>query len=135
MGGEFLMRLLLDTHAAIWWWEDSATLGARARKAMADPGNIVHFSSASAYEIHQKIRLGKLELPEDLLGDGLLRQVSTEGWQPYPLHPAEAAAAATFDHPHRDPFDLMLAAQSLLGGFTLLSRDSFFRDLGIDLLW
>lgn len=129
------MKLLLDTHAALWWWENSTSLSARARQAMADPDNAVHFSAASAYEIHQKLRLGKLALPENLQGEGLLRQVSTEGWQPYPLHPAEAAAAATLDHPHRDPFDRMLGAQSRLGGFTLLSRDAFFRDLGIVVLW
>jgi PIN domain nuclease of toxin-antitoxin system len=48
------VRLLLDTHAAIWWWEDSPALGDAARKAMADPGNEIFFSAASAYEIFRK---------------------------------------------------------------------------------
>jgi len=129
------MNLLLDTHAALWWWQDSPSLSARAREAMADPANTIHFSAASAYEIQQKLRLGKLGLPEKLHGEHLLREVAAEGWQTYPLHPAEAISAASIEHSHRDPFDRMLAAQTRIGGFTLLSRDPFFSDLGIDLLW
>lgn len=44
-------------------------------------------------------------------------------------------AAASLDHPHRDPFDRMLAAQTRIGGFTLLSRGPYLSDIGIDLLW
>lgn len=129
------MRLLLDTHAALWWWEDSPLLGARAREAIAEAGSEIHFSAASAYEIHQKHRLGKLALPGELLGEGLIQSVREEGWFLLPLQVAEAAAAASMAHAHRDPFDRMLAAQSRLGGLTLVTRDAFFRDIGLEVLW
>lgn len=129
------MRLLLDTHAALWWWAGSPSLGSNARAAMADPANEVHFSAASAYEIHLKARLGKLALPDLLLGEGLARAVLDEGWLFRPLLVPEASAAASLDHGHRDPFDRMLAAQSQSGPFTLATRDLFFRNLGIDLIW
>ena len=54
------MKILLDTHAALWWWVDSPSLGGNARDAISDPGNQVHFSAASGYEIFQKVRLGRL---------------------------------------------------------------------------
>lgn len=102
---------------------------------MTEAATEVHFSAASAYEIHLKARLGKLALPPALLGDGLVRAVLDEGWKFLPLLVPEASAAASLQHQHRDPFDRMLAAQSQRGPFTLASRDPFFRDLGIDLLW
>lgn len=52
------MRLLLDTHALLWWWADDARLGIAARKAIADEGNEVLVSAASAWEIATKQRLG-----------------------------------------------------------------------------
>lgn len=129
------MRLLLDTHAALWWWSDAPELGSAARSALASPLAEVHFSAASSYEIHQKVRLGKLALPPELSGDGLLKAVVGEGWRPLDLSVADAVGAALLDHPHRDPFDRMLASQARLRGLTLVSRNPFFQDLGIELLW
>lgn len=127
--------LLLDTHAALWWWADSPQLGTLARQAIADPACDVLFSAASAYEIHLKLRLGKLELPAELHGHGLLNAAHQEGWRLLPLEAAEASTAASIDHAHRDPFDRMLAAQARLGALKLASRDPFFHDLGLDLIW
>lgn len=129
------MRLLLDTHTALWWWMNSPSLSQAASLAMADPLHDVYFSAASAYEIHQKHRLGKLVLPTDLIGQKLAQTVREEGWQQLPLQVIEASLAAALDHPHSDPFDRMLAAQSQLGSFTLVTTDSFFANIGIDCLW
>lgn len=129
------MKILLDTHAALWWWQDSSNLGSNIREAMADTSNDIHFSAASAYEILLKNRLGKLELPSALIGEQLSRAILEEGWQFLPLTVPEASHAASLDHSHRDPFDRMLAAQSQLGPFILASRNPFFSDLGLDLLW
>lgn len=59
--------LLLDTHAALWWWSDSDRLGSAARAAMSNPGVRVFFSAVSGYEIQQKVRLGRLIVPDTLL--------------------------------------------------------------------
>jgi PIN domain nuclease of toxin-antitoxin system len=128
------VKILLDTHAALWWWGDSGSLGRAAREAIADGANEVWFSAASGYEILQNVRLGRLVLPEEL-GTGLTEAVRVEGWRMLPLSVADAMVAASLDHPHRDPFDRMLAAQAGSGGFALASADKFFRDLAIDLIW
>ncbi len=135
MGRQRAMKILLDTHAALWWWQDSPHLGTKIRKAMAEPSNEIHFSAASAYEILLKNRLGKLELPSALIGDQLSTAILQEGWRFLPLTVPEASRAASLDHSHRDPFDRMLAAQTQLGPFTLASRAPFFSDLQLDLIW
>ena len=128
------MKLLLDTHAALWWWEDSPSLGGAVRKAMADPDNEIFFSAASAYEILQKVRLGRLIVPAQLAGQ-LYSVVRDEGWVPLPLTPAEAALAASIKHYHRDPFDRMLAAQCQIGHLLLASVDWVFDELSVKRIW
>jgi PIN domain nuclease of toxin-antitoxin system len=128
------VKLLLDTHAALWWWEDSPALGDAARKAMADPGNEIFFSAASAYEIFQKVRLGRLTVPAKLAGQ-LTSVVRDEGWVPLPLTIAEAARAASIKHEHRDPFDRMLAAQCQIGHFLLASADGVFDEMSVKRIW
>jgi PIN domain nuclease of toxin-antitoxin system len=62
-----LMRLLLDTHALLWWLDDTGKLSPEARRAVADPENVVFVSAASAWEIAIKQAMGKLPAREDLL--------------------------------------------------------------------
>ena len=128
------MDLLLDTHAALWWWSDSDRLGSAARAAMSDPGVRVFFSAVSAYEIHQKARLGRLVVPDALL-HSLARCVLEEGWHPLDLTLPAAARAASLEHTHRDPFDRMLAAQAELGGLQMVTSDPFFAELKLVILW
>lgn len=128
------MELLLDTHAALWWWSDPERLGSAARVAMSDPAVRVFFSTVSAYEIHQKARLGKLIVPDALL-NSLPSCVLQEGWHPLDLTLPAAARAAALDHPHRDPFDRMLAAQTELSGLRLVTADAFFAELSLSTLW
>ena len=129
-----MMNLLLDTHAALWWWADASELSPAARAAMSDPASSVSLSAASVYEIFQKVRIGKLSIPDSLAND-FVGAVRAEGWRSLPISLGSAAHAAVLPHPHRDPFDRMLAAQCEEGGFTLVTIDPFFSDFGTPILW
>lgn len=113
------MNLLLDTHALLWWLCDDPTLSADARKAIADPANIVYVSAASAWEISIKKALGKLDAP-----DGLDAAVSASGFQELPITMPHALAAGRLPMHHTDPFDRMLIAQATLENLTLITRDN-----------
>ncbi|MFN0125931.1 MAG: type II toxin-antitoxin system VapC family toxin [Verrucomicrobiales bacterium] len=128
------MKILLDTCAALWWWSDSPALSEAAREAMADRSNDIFFSAASACEIFQKARLGRLELP-GRLRDDFGGTILAEGWSFLPISVTEAMTAASMDHAHRDPFDRLLAAQAIAGSLSLVSPDAFFRELQLDLVW
>jgi PIN domain nuclease of toxin-antitoxin system len=128
------MNVLLDTHTALWWWEDSPELSREARNCLAHPDTEVFFSSVSGYEIFQKVRTGKLVIPPPLERD-LAGQVRREGWRILPLGLEEAVQAARLESPHRDPFDRLLAAQSGYHALTMVTTDPFFRGAGVPTLW
>lgn len=128
------MKLLLDTHTALWWWEGSSELSDRITELLADPKTSVFFSAISGYEIFQKVRIGKLSLPVPLLQD-LAAEVRREGWEILPLGLVDSVRAARIDHAHRDPFDRILAAQSEIHGLTLATTDGFFADAGFRTFW
>src|SRR3972149_2885128 len=108
MGG---MRVLLDTHVLLWWLFDDLGLSASARALIADPGNAVLVSSASAWEIAIKHRLGKLPEAKEAVENlpRLLREARIES---LPITVEHALAAGALPGPHPDPFDRMLIAQS-----------------------
>ena len=128
------MRLLLDTHAALWWWIAASELSDAATEALSDPGNTVFFSAVSGYEIFQKVRIGKLNLPDELLGN-LPSQVRQEAWEILPLGLADAIYAARIEHQNREPFDRLLAAQCRVNALMLVTTDSFFSEVGIPTFW
>ena len=122
------MRLLLDTHALLWWLADEG-LTTQARDAIADPANLVVVSAASAWEISIKKALGKLAAPDDLE-----QQVQEGGFSPLPISIAHAIAAGQLARHHEDPFDRMLIAQAFAEGLTIVTRDKRFDDCGVALL-
>lgn len=122
------MRLLLDTHALLWWLADEG-LAAQAREAIADPGNLVVVSAVSAWEISIKKELGKLTAPDDLE-----YQVQTGGFTQLPITIAHGMAAGRLARHHDDPFDRMLIAQSVAEGLTIVTRDKRFSDYNIALM-
>jgi len=128
------MRLLLDTHTALWWWCGATELSPAATDALADPGNEVFFSAVSGYEIFRKVRLGRLALPDELLGD-LPAQVLGESWRILPIGLTDTIGAARLDHRHCDPFDRLLAAQCGTKDLTLVTTDEFFEAIGIATCW
>lgn len=128
------MRLLLDTHALLWWAFDARQLSRRARALIADRSNMVLVSSASAWEIATKFRLGRI--PEVAV---LMQDMS--GWfdraslVELPISVAHAQRAGLLPGDHRDPFDRMLAAQSLVEGVPIVGRDGALGELGAQLVW
>jgi PIN domain nuclease of toxin-antitoxin system len=122
------VRLLLDTHALLWWLADEG-LSLPARDAIADPANLVFVSAASAWEISIKKALGKLTAPDDLEG-----QVDASGFSPLPISLAHGLAAGQLPRHHEDPFDRMLIAQAVAEGLTIITRDKRFEDYGVALL-
>ena len=128
------MRLLLDTHALIWWGLDDPRLGEKARAAIADAGNEVFVSAASAMEVTTKHRLGKLPQAERL-AQTFEALVETFGFQPLPISLAHAQFAGNLVVPHKDPFDRLLIAQSVLEGMPLVSNEEVFDGFGVTRVW
>ena len=128
------MRLLLDTHALLWWIFDSADLSTPARRAIAEPDNAILVSSAAAWEIATKHRLGKLPDAGAVVGTlpTLLRRARFDDLLISLAHALEAGA---LPGPHKDPFDRMLIAQARLDDLTVVTLDPIFADYGVPALW
>jgi PIN domain nuclease of toxin-antitoxin system len=128
------MRLLLDTHALLWWFTDDARLSDRARHLIADEANVILVSAASAWEIATKFRLGKLnEVPEVV--DRFADLIAADGFAHQPVNYRHALRAGAYALIHRDPFDRMLAAQAELEGTPLITLDSAFSDFPVKTIW
>jgi PIN domain nuclease of toxin-antitoxin system len=126
------LRLLLDTHALIWWVEDSPRLSEAARAAIA--GNEVLVSAASAWEVTTKFRLGKLPSAERM-ARAFAAEVAAEGFNPLPVTLDHAALAGTLDIPHKDPFDRLLIAQARIERLPLASNETLFDGFGVERIW
>ena len=116
------LKLLLDTHALLWWWKDDPRLSKRAAKAIADEANIVLVSAASAWEIATKHRIGKLPGAERAVKN-FNELVVADGFLHLAVSFQHAVKAGGFAIEHRDPFDRMLAAQAIIESATLVTND------------
>ena len=127
-------KLLLDTHALVWWWTDDARLPAAARAAIAAPENTVLVSAASAWEIATKYRLGKCAEVAPLLEEfeTLLRR---SRFAPLAVTLGQAQAAGALPGAHRDPFDRMLIAQARDQGAPVVSGDPVFAAYDVAVIW
>jgi PIN domain nuclease of toxin-antitoxin system len=128
------MRLLLDTHALLWWLAGDARLSARARAAITDEVNIVFVSAASAWEVATKVRLGKLPGAE-FLAQEFQEHLARQNFRALVISVEHAQRAGSLPGPHKDPFDRMLIAQSQAENFTLVSNEIVFDRYGVVRLW
>jgi len=128
------MRLLLDTHALLWWFTDDPAFSSTVRRLIAQPGNTVLVSAASAWEIAIKFRLGKLPNAIDVVSDfaGHLRR---ERFENLLISAEHAIRAGLLPGPHRDPFDRMLIAQAQAEGVPIISNDAAFDQYKVRRLW
>jgi PIN domain nuclease of toxin-antitoxin system len=128
------MRILLDTHALVWWATGDRNLSRKARVTIADPQTEVFISIASAWEIQIKASLTKLTLNESV--DALYRSlIIDQGFRMIGIELSDIDHLSKLPPHHRDPFDRMLVAQSLRGDFTLVTKDSAVSSYGTPTLW
>jgi PIN domain nuclease of toxin-antitoxin system len=124
------VKLLLDTHAALWFLSGDERLGGSARRHLIDDSNLVLLSAAVVWEVAIKRSLGKVDVPEEylslLLGAGV---------QTLAISGEHAAAVEDLPQHHRDPFDRMLVAQAAIEGAALVSRDEALRPYDVTLIW
>ena len=128
------VKLLLDTHTLLWALMQPDQLSQKARKHIEAPENQLLVSAASAWEITTKHRLGKLK-QADALVSAYPQHIQKLGARELAISTAHALLAGGFQAEHRDPFDRMLAAQAMIEGLTLVTKDSAFDQFPIRLLW
>ncbi|MCY4440234.1 MAG: type II toxin-antitoxin system VapC family toxin [Deltaproteobacteria bacterium] len=128
------MRLLLDTHAFLWWLAGSRRLSTAARRAIENTSNDVVVSAASAWEITTKHRVGKLPEAEAVALD-VSGSIAGQGFDELAITVEDAERAGRLPGAHRDPFDRVLIAQALAQDLTVVSIDRVFDGYGVFRLW
>lgn len=128
------MQALLDTHTFLWWVLGEPALSRTARRFIANPANQIFVSAASAWEISTKYRLGKLPAAAQLVSR-FPQIILDQGFVPLAITIVHSILAGAFEAPHRDPFDRMLAAQSLAEDMPLLSDDARIDQFGATRIW
>ncbi len=124
------MKVLLDTHALLWWVTDDPRLSSAARNAILDAD--VAVSVVSLWEIEIKRGLGRIDVDTR----ELIREVGqTEGFRMLEIRPTHVLTLGELPLLHRDPFDRMLIAQSIRDRLTLVTRDEAIRLYEIDVAW
>jgi PIN domain nuclease of toxin-antitoxin system len=128
------VRLLIDTHALLWWLNDEPSLSSAARKAMAESSNELLVSAASAWEIATKVRLGKLPSAEELAADfqGFMLR---EGFTILDITANHAIRAGLLPGPHKDPFDRMLISQAQAESVPIVTNERIFEAYGVRRIW
>lgn len=128
------MRLLLDTHAFLWWVAGDARMTRKARAAVGAADSDVYVSAASAWEITTKFRIGKLPGASAIV-DELAEVVASQSFSALPITLGHAQAAGLLAGDHRDPFDRMLIAQASAEQLLLVSNEALFDRFGVRRLW
>jgi len=128
------LRLLLDTHALIWWLAGDEKLGRRARESISDEANLVVVSAASAMEVATKFRIGKLP-DAALLAQDFEAIIASQGFTELGISVRHARLAGEMGIDHKDPFDRLLIAQALSEDLALVSNEARFDDFAVTRVW
>jgi len=128
------VRLLLDTHAFLWWLDGDRRIPRKARALVTDDDKEVFLSAASVREITTKARLGRLPRASAVAAD-VPSGNGQPRFAPLSITTAHAQRAGSLPGPHRDPFDRMLVAQADLEGLPIVSMDAVFEEYRVTRLW
>ncbi len=128
------VKMLLDTHAVLWWFADDPALPKHIEALVDNPANTIFVSAASAWEICTKVRIGKLPTAQALCEDfsGYIRRYHFE---PLAITVEHGRLAGQLIGSHKDPFDRMLAAQALVEDVPLVTNDPVFSGFGVKAIW
>ena len=128
------MKLLLDTHALLWWHTEPSRLSVTAHEAISDLDNEIFLSVVNGWEIQIKAQLGKLTLSKPL-SVILEQEQATNDFRLLPVTMAHVLSLDLFPLHHRDPFDRLLVSQAHQEEMTLVSHDPKLSAYPVPLLW
>lgn len=128
------MKLLLDTHAFLWWDADADRLPATLLEVLQNPTHELMLSVVSVWEMQIKAVLGKLELqtPLEIL---VHEQRSKNGLIVLPVYLEHVLVLEQLANHHKDPFDRLLVAQAKAEALTLISKDDVLSHYDVEVLW
>jgi PIN domain nuclease of toxin-antitoxin system len=129
-----MARLLLDTHAFLWWLDGDKRLVANVRRLIRSEDNEIVVSAASVWEITTKARIGKLPGALAVAAD-VPACIVDQGFVPLSISIEHAQIAGSLPGPHRDPFDRMLIAQAQAERIPIVSIDDAFDGYGVRRIW
>ena len=129
------MKVLLDTHAFLWWIGDDPSLSTMARQVIADAENEVYLSAVSVWEMAIKARAGKLNVFSGDIEQFIDQHIRENAFQPLPITLRHSARVHALSNHHRDPFDQMLVAQSQVEKFPIISADKMIHSYAVDIIW
>ena len=127
------MKVLLDTHGLIWWFNDPAKLSPKASSILGSPGNTVLISAAVAWELAIKVNLGKVDALSII--SELANHTAQEGFTELPIGIGQAVRAGLLPRHHRDPFDRLLVAQAQDLNVPILSADKTLDRYDVKRVW
>jgi PIN domain nuclease of toxin-antitoxin system len=128
------MNLLLDTHTFLWMSLDDPQLSEAARAQLSDTGNELHLSPVSYWEIAIKVSIGKYTVAEPL-ADLFERAIVANSLRVLTIDVAHAVVLSELPFHHRDPFDRLLIAQSIVEDLPIVGRDTIFDNYGVERIW
>jgi PIN domain nuclease of toxin-antitoxin system len=132
--GRRRLRLLLDTHSLAWWLLDDRRLSPKAHGVNSDPDNEIWASAVSAFEAATIYRLAKWA-DIHTLALSFDAAVRAEGFESLPITVQHASRGGLLVGAYRDPFDRLLAAQSLVEAMPIVTNDPMFETFGVPTLW
>lgn len=128
------MRYLIDTHVLVWWWDEVDRLSAAATEVLRNRNNHVLVSAVSGWEIATKVRQGKLPAMADRV-EHYVEHIAEDGFDHLLMRPEHGVRGGLLEGRHKDPFDRVIAAQALIEGLTIVTRDREFAAFGCKVLW
>ena len=127
------MKILIDTHTFIWFVEDDDKLPEQLKEIIANPANEIYLSIASLWEMAIKIQLKKLKIDKTI--KKVIDSALDNGFELLPILPEHIIKLVDLKFFHRDPFDRIIIAQSLIENSHIISKDIVFDNYGVRRMW
>jgi PIN domain nuclease of toxin-antitoxin system len=128
------MKLLLDTHAFLWWNMDSPQLSPAAKSTIQSNSSEIFLSAASSWEIAIKYFKGKLELPEPP-DKYISSRLSYYGFLALPIQISHTLRTFQLPDIHHDPFDRLLIAQCQMEDMAIITGDEYIKQYEVEIIW